>query len=193
MTAPAPAIPQRGLSTNTKVLGVFLVGAVTAVLFGVYAEEHSPTGEPPFTLFFTGTIQLKVWFAVAAFVLAVVQVLLALRLYGKLDWPKRAPTWLGDAHRLTGTLAFLLTLPVAYHCLWSLGFQSTDTRVLVHSLAGCFFYGIFATKVLSVRVQGLPGWMLPVAGGAVFTGLTALVLTSSLWFFTSSAAPRPIF
>ena len=125
--------------------------------------------------------------------LAVVQVLLALRIYGKVDWPKKAPPWLGDAHRLTGTVAFLLTLPVAYHCLWSLGFQSTDTRVLIHSLAGCFFYGIFATKLLSVRAHGLPGWMLPFVGGAVFTALTALILTSSLWFFTSSAAPRPIF
>ena len=35
------------------------------------------------------------------------------------------------------SFAFLATLPVAYHCLWSLGFNGghADTRVLVHSIA----------------------------------------------------------
>jgi hypothetical protein len=45
-----------------------------------------------------------VWFATVAALLAVVQVLLALRIYGKLKWPRVAPPWLGDAHRLSGTL-----------------------------------------------------------------------------------------
>jgi Family of unknown function (DUF6529) len=189
----APAVEPRPVSTNTKLIGIFLAGAVVSVAVGVYADTHSPTGFPPFKLFFSGTLQLKSWFAVAAGVLAVAQVLLAARMYGKLHWPHDAPPWLGDAHRLTGLLAFAFTLPVAYHCLWSLGFKSTDTRVLVHSLAGCFFYGIFVVKVLSVRSKGLPGWTLPVVGGLVFAALMALVATSSLWFFTSSSAPRPIF
>jgi hypothetical protein len=42
-------------------------------------------------------------------------------------FPRVRPAWLGTAHRLTGTLAFLLTLPVAYHCLWALGFQDFDS------------------------------------------------------------------
>ena len=65
--------------------------------------------------------------------------------------------------------------------------------MLIHSLAGCFFYGIFAVKVLSVRAKALPDWTLPVIGGLVFAALVALFLTSSVWFFTSSDAPRPIF
>jgi len=48
-------------------------------------------------------------------------------------------------------------------------------------------------KVLGVRVEGLPGWVLPVVGGLVFTALVGLFLTSSVWFFTSSSAPRPLF
>lgn len=189
----APAVERPALSTNTKLLGVFLAGAAAAVLLGVYADSHTPTGDTPYKLFFFGTLQLKVWFATAAVALAVVQVLLAMRLYGKLHWPKQAPSWLGDAHRLSGTLAFLLSLPVAYHCLWSLGFQSGTTRVLVHSIVGCIFYGAFVTKVLSVRVHSLPNWVLPVVGGLVFAALVVIFLTSSLWFFTSSDAPRPIF
>ena len=122
----APAVPQERTNANAKIIGIFLAGAAVAVLLGVYGNEHTPTKEKPYTLFFTDTIHLKVWFATAALVLAVVQVLLAMRLYGKLHWPKQAPAWLGDAHRLVGIVAFGLTLPVAYHCLWALGFESVD-------------------------------------------------------------------
>jgi hypothetical protein len=180
-------------------LGVLVAGAAVAVLLGVYANEHTPTHEKPYTLVFSDTIQLKVWFASAAVVLAVVQVLLALRLYGKIRVPRTAPPWLGDAHRLTGLAAFALTLPVAYQCLWSLGFQSVDfagaasTRVLVHSITGCFFYGAFVTKVLCVRVRGFPGWTLPVVGGLVFSALVVLFLTSSLWYFVDRPAGFPLF
>jgi hypothetical protein len=189
----APAVEHRGLSSTTKLLGVLVAGAAVSLLLGVYADTHTPTGEKPYTLFFSDTIHLKVWFATAAVSLAVVQVLLGMRIYGKLRWPRVAPPWLGDAHRLTGTVAFVLTLPVVYHCLWSLGFQSTDTRVLVHSLAGCFFYGAFVAKVLTVRVDGLPGWALPVLGGVVFTALVVIFLTSSFWFFTDRPAGMPLY
>jgi hypothetical protein len=189
----APAVQRRELSVNTKLLGILLAGAAVSVLLGVYANSHTPTGEKPYTLFFSDTIQLKVWFATAAVTLAVVQVLLAMRIYGKLHWPAKAPTWLGDAHRLTGTLAFLISLPVAYTCLWSLGFQSGTTRVLVHSLLGCLFYGAFVAKVLSVRATGLPDWVLPIIGGVVFTVLVAIFVTSAGWFFTDRPAGIPLF
>jgi hypothetical protein len=123
----------------------------------------------------------------------VVQVLLALRLYGKLKVPRSAPPWLGDAHRLTGTAAFALTLPVAYQCLWGLGFQSTDSRVLFHSVLGCVFYGAFTVKVLAVRMHGLPGRTLPIVGGLVFAVLVGIWLTSSMWFFTSRPPGIPLF
>lgn len=180
-------------AATPRILGVFLWGAAVSVALGVYADSHTPTGEKPYALFFTDTIQLKVWFATAAFVLACVQILLAMRLYGKLRWPATAPAWLGDAHRLTGTVAFVLTLPVAYHCLWSLGYQSTTTRVVVHSIVGCIFYGAFVAKVLSVRMEGIPGWTLPLAGGLVFASLVAIFLTSSVWFFTDRPAGLPLF
>lgn len=189
----APAIERSQPSTNTKLLGILGAGVAVSVLLGVYADSHTPTGEKPYTLFFSDTINLKVWFATAAVILAVIQIFLALRLYGKVHWPKTAPSWLGDAHRLTGTLAFLVTLPVVYQCVWALGFQSGGTRVLIHSLAGCFFYGAFVCKVLGVRIHGLPGWVLPVIGGAVFTALVVLFLTSSVWFFTSRPASIPLF
>jgi Family of unknown function (DUF6529) len=177
----------------TKLLLALLVGGAVSLSLGVYSNVHDPTGEKPYSLFFTDTIHLKVWFATAVVVLAVVQVLLGARLFGKIHWPRTAPPWLGDAHRLTGTLAFALTLPVAYQCLWALGFQSTDTRVLVHSLLGCAFYGVFTVKVLSVRVHGLPDRTLPIVGAAVFVLLVGIWLTSSFWFFTSRPAGIPLY
>jgi hypothetical protein len=189
----ASTVSNRGLSREAKLIGILVAGAAVSVALGVYADSHTPTGEKPYTLFFSETINLKVWFASAAVVLAVVQVLLAMRLYGKIQVPREAPPWLGDAHRLTGTVAFLLTLPVAYQCLWGLGFQTADTRVLLHSLAGCFFFGAFTAKVLAVRVHGLPDWVLPIIGGAVFTALVTVFATSSVWFFTSRPAGLPLF
>ena len=63
--------------------------------------------------------------------------------------------------------------------------------MLVHSLVGCAFYGAFATKVVIVRSQGLPGIALPVAGGVLFTALIAAWLTSGLWFISENGFPAP--
>src|SRR5688500_8362547 len=145
------------------------IGAAAALPLGIYGGVHDPSQVLVFTLLFSSTIAMKVWFATAALAFGVTQVLLALWIYGRLPWS--APDWAGGAHRVSGRLAFLLSLPVAYHCLWSLGFQDTNTRVLVHSLAGCVFYGAFAAKVTIVRSRGLPAVALPVAGGLVFAVL----------------------
>jgi hypothetical protein len=100
---------------------------------------------------------------------AIVQLASALWLYGRLPLPD-APPWLGSLHRISGRLAFLASLPVAYHCLYQLAFQDTDTRVLVHSLLGCTFYGAFAAKVVIVRSHSLPGAAAPARDGTqIFT------------------------
>ena len=109
---------------------------------------------------------------------------------GAFALPSR-PSWLANAHRISGRIAFLLTLPVAYHCLYQLAFQTTTTRVLAHSLLGCLFYGAFATKVVVVRSRALPGFALPLAGGLVFSLLVAVWLTSGLWFINENGFPSP--
>jgi hypothetical protein len=163
---------------------VFLVGAAVSVFLGVYGRSHDPTGATALTFFFDEQITMKAWFATAAVLSVLVQITSALRLYGRIG-SGPAPSWLGDVHRLSGTLAFVLTLPVAYHCLWALGFKADLglNRVFIHSVAGLLFYGAFATKVLAVRRHDLPGWTLPIAGSLVFTGLVLAWLTSAFWFF----------
>ena len=92
-------------------------------------------------------------------------------------------------HKVSGTLAFLISLPVVYHCLWALGFQDYSTRVLVHSIAGCFFYGAFTAKMLWLRAPQLPGMLLPVVGGTVFATLVVIWFTSAFWFFDNFGFP----
>src|SRR5262249_10342885 len=152
--------------------------------------NHDAAGQSLFTLGFSGTINMKVWLATIVIVLACAQILLALWMYGKLG-SRRAPSWVGPSHRIVGLVAFLVSLPIAYHCLWSLGFEGDagSARRFWHSLFGCAFYGAFTVKVLAVRSHRMPGWTLPVVGGLVFALLVGLWLTSALWFFDHSGFP----
>jgi hypothetical protein len=92
----------------------------------------------------------------------------------------------GSVHRLSGYLAILLTLPVAYHCIFLLGFETTSVRVAIHSLLGSTVYGAFLGKMIVVRSGRFPGWALPVAGALLFTILVGLWLTSSLYLFSTT-------
>jgi hypothetical protein len=98
----------------------------------------------------------------------------------------RAPRWIGPAHIWSGRLAVLASVPVAVHCLYALGFQSGDTRVFFHSLFGCFFYGVFVTKMMLLTRKGLRPWVIPIAGGLLFFVLVYVWLTSALWFFQTT-------
>ncbi|HET7875491.1 MAG TPA: DUF6529 family protein [Methylomirabilota bacterium] len=172
-------------ASRLKFLLPLLVGAAVALTIGVFGNVYDPTGKTLINQIFTRTIVFKSWFATAAVTLALFQLASALRMYGRISVPREMPSWLPLVHRMTGTLALLFAIPVAYHCLWAIGFQDTELRTLIHSLAGCFFFGAFAAKVVVVHSRALPGWWLPVAGGSLFTGLTVLWLTSAFWFFTT--------
>ena len=173
-----------------RLLIIGLVGAVIALTLGIYANAHTPSSDLVITLGFTNTITMKVWLTTIALCFAVVQLVSALWMYGRLPLGA-APPWLGNVHRISGRLAFLLSLPVAYHCLYQLGFQHSSARVLLHSILGCLFYGAFAAKVLIVRSRGLPGSALPLVGGLVFVLLVYVWLLSALWYIDQSGFPSP--
>jgi hypothetical protein len=166
-----------------------LIGTAVAVTLGVYGRLHEPTNIAVNVAGFSGPRAVKAWLASGATLLALVQLGSALVMYGKVPGV-RAPSWIGGLHRWSGRVAFLLAVPVAMHCLYALGVQSYDTRVLVHSLLGCAFFGAFTVKMLVLTKRGVPGWVLPLFGGLVFTGLVGLWLTSSLWFFTTFGVTR---
>ncbi|GAA2087386.1 hypothetical protein HKK74_13630 [Actinomadura alba] len=116
--------------------------------------------------------------------LALYQLTLALWMYQRLPGAGAAPRPVHPAHRIGGAVLFALSLPIAYHCITAYGVQTSSARVALHSLAGCFFYGAFAAKVLLVRSRHLPGWALPLAGGTLVTLIVTLWSSGALWQFT---------
>ncbi|WP_255658233.1 DUF6529 family protein [Actinoplanes sp. L3-i22] len=155
------------------------MGVGVAVGLGVYGRLHHPSNVSLFGSLGQPVV-IKVTLTSAVLVLAVVQLVSAFALYGRL--PSRS--WTPALHRWSGRFAVLLSLPVAVHCLYAFGFGFDSPRVLAHSVLGCLFYGAFAAKML---ILGAPGagrvWVLPLAGGLVFTALAGLWLTAVLWFF----------
>jgi hypothetical protein len=165
------------------------LGLAIAAAAYVFGREHEPdySGTGLFGRTAVDTLSLKSWLGTGVLALAALQVLLALWMYGKLK--AAAPAEVRTVHRLTGATVLLLSLPIAYHCMFAYGVQTTDTRILVHSLAGCFFYGAFATKVTVVRSRGMPGWTLPLAGGTLAVLALVLWYTSALWYFDDFNLP----
>ena len=188
-TVPVPLPPDRAASGAAKIVVPSLIGALVALTLGIYGRLHHPTGIAINIAGFTSPGYVKSWLATVATVFAVVQVVSALVMYGKVPHVA-APSWIGGLHRWSGRIAFILAVPVAIHCLYALGFQNYSTRVLLHSLFGCAFFGAFTVKMLILPKRGLPGWVLPVVGALVFTLLVALWFTSAFWFFSTFGIHR---
>ncbi|SDB95054.1 hypothetical protein GA0111570_11165 [Raineyella antarctica] len=175
-----PADPAPGGGIRLLVAFI-LVGAAVSVALGVYGGLHLPTRRALATLGFPSLVSMKVTLASAAAVLGVVQIVTALRMYGRIGHGP-APRAVATTHRISGVTAVLVSVPVAFHCLWSLGFGTYSARVLAHSLFGCAFYGVFVTKMLVLRSRRVPAWAVPLLGGALFTVIVVVWLTSAMWF-----------
>jgi hypothetical protein len=179
-------------------LTAFAAGAVVAVLVGVFGRVHEPTLEGTTTLGYSTVLAMKTVVATGLLVLVVLQLVTALWMYGRLGI--RTPAWLGTAHRATGATALVVTLFLAYHCLWSLGLevgtlpdgQKVSTRTFVHGLLGCAVVGAIVVKIVAVRSRRAPGWLLPVAGGLLFSLLILAILTSAAWFLAANGWPSRV-
>lgn len=171
-----------------------LLPVVAALVVGgaVFAFGQWHTPDYTFGLlgkqYFDAT-RLKAWILTGIVALAVGQLLLALWIYGKLPRVGAAPRWVGRVHRGEGYLLFLATIPVAVHCLMAYGFLDATPRTLVHSIAGCAFYGAFAAKVLVVRDRSQPAWVLPLLGGVLLTVIAVLWYSAALWAFNGYHVP----
>jgi hypothetical protein len=155
-------------------LAGFAVGAVVALLVGLFGTVHDPTTSGTTTFGFPTLIDMKVALSLVIGVLAVLQVVGALWIYGRLGIRPHAR--LGTVHRISGALTLVLVIVVAYHCLWVLGLetgsyasgQPVAARTVVHGILGCAVVGALVVKVFAVRSKRAPGWFLPVAGGLLF-------------------------
>lgn len=171
---------------RTGLVAGLLLFAGVAVALGVYGRLHVPTYGTLPSFGFSSVASFKAWVGTVVLLLAGCQLVTALWLYGRLPRVRPAPPWLGAVHRTTGFLAFVLSLPVAAFCLYGFGFapQPFSARTLVHSLAGCAFYGAFAAKVLFVHSRRPAAWAIPVAGATLLTAVVVAWLTSALWLFS---------
>ncbi|HEX5336788.1 MAG TPA: DUF6529 family protein, partial [Propionicimonas sp.] len=106
MTAlPPDGTPSAPASGGARLLVIFiLIGAGIAVALGVYGRVHEPSSGTLFTLGFPSLIWMKVTLATAAMVLAVVQLLTALRMFGRIGHGP-APRATALTHRISGVLA----------------------------------------------------------------------------------------
>jgi Family of unknown function (DUF6529) len=187
MSAPGTA-GRRSVIVRLAVIGVLAAG-VTAALY-VAGRLHTPNVTASlFGRSGLDAIALKSGLATIALGLAVLQVLLALWMYRKLPLAGSPPRPARLTHRVIGFGLFALTAPIAVHCLLAYGVQLTSLRVAVHSIAGCFFYGAFAAKVLLVQSRRLPGWVRPAAGGTLAVVAGVLWYTSSLWYYNGFRLP----
>jgi len=166
-----------------------VVFALITLTVGLVARQtiRTPYSTPFFDLFFSDTLHMKAWLVTAAVILACGQLLTAARIYELLRFPPKGRFY-NSAHRWSGRAAIPLTLPVAYHCVFMLGFSTHSPRILIHSLLGSALYGAVVAKVLVVRSTRFATWVLPVAGGLLFAIILGLWLTSALWFFAVAPA-----
>src|ERR1700712_2707230 len=162
------------------------LGIVVAAVLAGYSRVHPGNGAAIATFGFSALLAMKTWLSTAALIFVVVQIFSALAMWGRLPGVTGSPAWASPVHRWSGVVAFVLTLPVAFQCIWSLGFSDATARTLLHTVAGCLFYGVFAAKMLSLRLRGLPGWVLPVLGGLLAVLLTVVWFSSAFWYLTQS-------
>ena len=157
-----------GMSGSAPVLvGAGLATAVLAAGLYAFGTEHAPDYSTSlFGQSGADTLSLKSWLATGVLVFAVVQLCLALWMYGKLPGTVIAPPEVGPVHRAIGAAAILLTIPIAYH-------------------------GAFAAKVVVVQSPRwrVPGWTLPLVGGILVVTVAVLWYTSALWYFNDYKLP----
>src|SRR3954462_3524682 len=116
-------------TVGTRLGSALLLGAGVAVSLGLYGRVHSAAQRPLFDLGFSSMLPMKAWLTTVATALLAVQLVTALWMWRRLPRAGRPPRGVAGLHRWSGTAAFVTTLPVAFHCLWSLGFVTSSTRV----------------------------------------------------------------
>lgn len=177
------------MTTRRATLAVPLAaGAAVALFLGVYAAVHEPTGRD-FVL--TGFSDAAAWKSALASLTAflfVVQTTLGLRIAGRLGPRQAPPPWAAELHRLVGTVAFGCSLPVVFHCIWTLGYRGDDTRVALHGVLGCVAYGLYVVQVLSPAPADRPHRPSAVIGSLLGLCVLGVWWTSAYVHYTGGGA-----
>ena len=175
---------QRRGPVRIRLAAALALGALVTEGIGLLERYMvaTPHPVPDFHPFFSDPFYMKAWLASATVVLACGQLVTAAGMFGLFHLSTRTRFY-SFMHRWSGRIAMALTLPVAFNCLFDLGLNPPDTRIMLHATLGAFIYGVFVAKVLLVRQRRAPGWLLALAGSALFTIILGLWLSSAYWLF----------
>jgi Family of unknown function (DUF6529) len=164
------------------------LGALTALALGLYSAIHEPTGRDFVLTGFDSTASWKSALASVTVFLMLVQLALGLRITGRFGPRRPPPPWAADAHRLIGTVAFGISIPVVFHCIWALGYQGGNSRVVLHSVFGFIAYGSYVAKILTARAEAPPERSLAVLGSLLGFAMLAAWWSSALVFYAGTSA-----
>src|SRR5215217_9778946 len=101
-TVPAPTASEQSPTRIGPLLIAFAIGALAAIGLGVYGRLHTPTGQAVNLAGFSSGLAVKSFLATIAMVLAVVQTVTAMALFGRISL---TGDWVGPVHRWSGRLA----------------------------------------------------------------------------------------
>lgn len=181
--------PRSRRAWPAAVAALVLGAAVFTVIFAVGRAVTPDYTTGLFGQHLEDAVSLKSKLGTALLALALIQFALALWMYGRLPGVARAPRRVRTSHRVIGALAFLLSVPIAVHCITTYGIELTPMRAAVHSIAGCFFYGAFAAKVLVVQWRATPRWLLPLLGGSLVAAIAVSWYAAPLWYINGFTLP----
>jgi hypothetical protein len=116
-----------------------ILGAAASVAVAIAIWSVGRHHTPAYTTGLFGAhgaqaVDLKARLGSALWCLALIQLLLGLWMYGRLPGAATAPHRVRTGHRLVGLVAFLLSVPIAYHCVLTYGVETTNARVAVEAL-----------------------------------------------------------
>lgn len=116
-------------------------GAAVALALGVYGVLHKPTGRDFVLYGFESASGWKNALTLVVAVLLVAKAVLGFKLAGMFGLRATTRPGLSELRRLLATLAVGFSVPVAFHCVWVLGFGSDSLATTLHSILGCIAYG----------------------------------------------------
>lgn len=120
----------------------------------------------------------KVIFATVVFALSGLQVFLAARFWGLTTFPPTSPAGAARLHRLSGRLALVMAVLVAFSCVVGPAGPVSPTRVLLHSIFGILVLVVLAAKFAVLRVLRRGDKLLPFLGSSLFLVFGAIWATS---------------
>lgn len=176
-------VPFRGLAA----------GAAASVALGAYSVVHEPTGRDFVLYSFDSSAEWKNALTLVVALLLIAQAAIGFKLAGLFGLRPAGRPWLSELRRLIATVAVGLSLPVAFHCVWALGFTSDSPMGALHSILGCIAYGCVVAALRPDDPKRAPldtadrNWARAVSAVQYIVGVAAA--TAVVMLFTLQGAP----